>query len=110
MAQGEARSRNMATWWQHEAMERDKDREVEKLKLEMQEREIKRRYEIEMMRLSCQFGSGGQMLAVQNQQADIPVCNMPNPANFYEYQQQAHSLSISSLIEKLFGIVKFIKL
>ena len=50
VTQGERRKQEMMLWLQHEAKEREEDRELEKLRIEMQEKESKRRFECEMMR------------------------------------------------------------
>ena len=50
VTQGERRKQEMMLWLQHEAKEREEDRELEKLRTEMQEKESKRRFECEMMR------------------------------------------------------------
>lgn len=53
MAKGrdEQRKSEIMLWFEHESKERAKDRELEKMKLEAMERDQRRKFELEMMRL-----------------------------------------------------------
>lgn len=51
------RTNEMMLWIEHEANERAKDRELQKLQLKFKERESQRNYELEMMRMRC-YGGG----------------------------------------------------
>ena len=53
MSQASEQSRKdvLKLWFEHERLEREKDRELKRMKLEMKERESKRIHELEMMRV-----------------------------------------------------------
>ena len=59
MAKGrdEQRKSEIMLWLEHERKERAKDRELEKMKLETMERDQRRKFELEMMRLRINTGA-----------------------------------------------------
>ena len=60
--QEERRKNDVMVWIEHEAKERAKDRGLQRLQLELKERESQRNYELEMMRLRCYGGGTAQPL------------------------------------------------
>ena len=57
MGRDEQRKSEIMLWLEHESKERAKDRELETRKLEAMERDQRRKFELEMMRLSSNTGA-----------------------------------------------------
>ena len=81
-ASEQSRKDDLKLWFEHERLEREKDRELKRMKLEMKERESKRRYELEMMRLGQP-----KTLATYSRLPEQPLSGYNNgtEGNIYSY-------------------------
>ena len=75
-------------WIEHESKERAKDRKLHKLQMEFKERESKRNYELEMMRLRCYGGGAVQPVFPRQVQQFTQGGSSSNvDQDFYDYNQ-----------------------
>lgn len=90
------RTNEMMLWMEHEAKERAKDRELQKLQLEFKERESPRNYDLEMMRMRC-YGGGTTQSAFPRQVQQFAPCASSTSVDqeFLDYNQ-GHISSDSS--------------
>lgn len=73
-------------WLEHESKERAKDRQLEKMKLEATERDQRRKFELEMMRLRANTGASVPYFApVPVQQRPYTASPSPSTASSNEF-------------------------